>query len=65
MDTNNNVSSKQKQFVAPLPSDSSIIPSIYSVTVKEHESVKWQWLEFPDGNRVVIDYEIVSQETLT
>lgn len=59
MDTNTKVSSKQKQVVAPLPSDSSIMPSIYSITVNENESVKWQWLEFPDGNRVVINYEII------
>jgi hypothetical protein len=64
MNTQNNPSNQKKQIKAPLPSDPSIIPSIYSITIKENESVKWQWLEFPDGNRVVIDYQIVSQKVI-
>jgi hypothetical protein len=64
MNTQNNSSNQKKQIQAPLPSDPSIIPSIYSITIKEHESVKWQWLEFPDGNRVVIDYQIISQKEI-
>jgi hypothetical protein len=64
MSTLNNDSGQKKQIAAPLPSHPSIIPSIYTITIKENESVKWQWLEFPDGNRVVIDYEIISQKTI-
>ena len=45
---------KQKKVVyAPPPSDSSLFTSIYSIEINEDEEVEWQWLELPDGNRVV------------
>lgn len=45
---------------APPPSASYLFTSIYSITLKENQVVEWQWLELPDGNRVVIDYKIIN-----
>ena len=45
---------------APPPSASYLFTSIYSITIKEDQDVEWQWLELPDGNRVVIDYKIIN-----
>ena len=54
---------KQKKVVyAPSPSDSSLFTSIYSIEIDEDEEVDWQWLELPDGNRVVTNYKIVSKQ---
>ena len=55
-----NSQAKQKKVVyAPSPSDSSLFTSIYSIEIDEGEEVDWQWLELPDGNRVVINYKII------
>ncbi|MDJ0570000.1 MAG: hypothetical protein QNJ53_13270 [Pleurocapsa sp. MO_192.B19] len=54
---------KQKKIVyAPSPSDSSLFTSIYSIEIDKDEEVEWQWLELPDGNRVVTNYKILSQQ---
>ena len=54
---------KSKKIVyAPSPSDSSLFTSIYSIEIDADEEVEWQWLELPDGNRVVTDYKILSKE---
>ena len=60
-----NSQAKPKKVVyAPSPSDSSHFTSIYSIEIDEDEEVEWQWLELPDGNRVVTNYRILShQET--
>ena len=52
----------KKVVYAPPPSDSSLFTSIYSIEINEDEEVEWQWLELPDGNRVVTDYKILSQQ---
>ncbi len=57
-----NSQAKQKKVVyAPFPTDSSLFTSIYSIEIDEDEEVEWQWLELPDGNRVVINYKIICQ----
>ena len=48
---------------APPPSASYLFTSIYSITLKEDQDVEWQWLELPDGNRVVIDYKIIDRQS--
>ena len=60
-----NSQKKQKKIVyAPPPTDSDIFISIYSIEINEDEEVEWQWLELPDGNRVVTNYKILrKQET--
>ncbi len=56
---------KPKKIVyAPPPSDSSLLPSIYSIEINEDEEVEWQWLELPDGNRVVTNYKILSKQEM-
>jgi hypothetical protein len=58
-------SSNQKKVVAaPPPTDSEIIPSIYSIEIDVEEEVEWQWLELPDGNRVVTNYKVIHKEEL-
>ncbi len=58
-----NSPSKQKKVVyAPSPSDPSLFTSIYSIEIDENEEVEWQWLELPDGNRVVTNYRIISPQ---
>lgn len=53
---------KQKKVVyAPSPSAPSLFSSIYSIELNEGEQVEWQWLELPDGSRVVTNYKIISQ----
>lgn len=65
MDTQKSVKSNSKKvIIAPEPTDSSIIPSIYSITIAANEEIEWKWLEFPDGNRVVINYNIICPETI-
>lgn len=54
----------KKIVEAPLPSDPSIIPSIYCIEIDRDEEVEWHWLELPDGNRVVTDYKIISKKTI-
>lgn len=44
---------------APPPTDSSILPSIYSIELRNDQEVEWQWTELSDGNRVVIGYKII------
>ena len=57
-----NGKSNQKKIVyAPPPSDSSLFTSIYSIEIDRDREVEWQWLELPDGNRVVTNYKIISQ----
>ena len=56
-----NNTKKTKIVYAPPPSDSTCFSSIYSITLYEHQEVEWQWLEFPDGNRVVIDYKVIER----
>ena len=53
---------RKKVVYAPSPSDSSLLTSIYSIEIDEDEEVEWQWLELPDGNRVVTNYKILSQQ---
>lgn len=60
--SNINSKSNQKKIVyAPPPSDSSLFTSIYSIEIDRDREVEWQWLELPDGNRVVTNYKIISQ----
>ena len=47
---------------APAPTDSSILPSIYWIEVRNDQNVEWQWTELPDGNRVVTNYKIIEKE---
>ena len=47
-----------KTIYAPPPSSSTIFKSIYSIKIYENETVEWQWLYLPDGNRVVVDYKV-------
>ena len=63
--TSVNSPQKPKKIVyAPLPTDSDIFISIYSIEINENEEVEWQWLELPDGNKVVTNYKILrKQET--
>jgi hypothetical protein len=61
----NNISDSRNQkkvIAAPPPTNSEIIPSIYSIKINLDEEVEWQWLELPDGNRVVIDYKIIRKQ---
>ena len=58
MSSINNFSNNQTTIIAPPPSDPEIPPSIYSVQINEGETVEWQWLELPDGHRVVTNYSI-------
>ena len=44
------------------PSAPYLFTSIYSITLKADRDVEWQWLELPDGNRVVIDYKIICRQ---
>ncbi len=62
MSSINNQIKPKKVVHAPPPSDSSLFTSIYSIEINEDEEVEWQWLEFPDGNRVVINFNILSQQ---
>ncbi len=50
-----------KVVYAPSASDSAILNSIYSITISEDQEVEWQWLYLPDGNRVVVDYQVFYQ----
>jgi hypothetical protein len=48
------------QFVpAPPPTHPTIPPSIYGVKLNSTEKVEWEWLDLPDGNRVVTGYKIL------
>ena len=60
MNSTNSETKRKKVVYAPSPTDSSIFASIYSIEINEDEEVEWQWLELPDGNRVVINYKILS-----
>ena len=62
MSSINNPSKQTKVVYAPSPSDPSLFPSIYSIEINEEEEVEWQWLELPDGNRVVTNYKILSKQ---
>ena len=62
MSTINSQIKPKKTVYAPAPSDSSLFTSIYSIEINEEEEVEWQWLELPDGNRVVTNYKILSQK---
>ena len=61
MSSINSQPKRKKVVYAPSPSDSSIFTSIYSIEINEDEEVEWQWLELPDGNRVVTNYKILSK----
>lgn len=56
-----NTQARTRTVRAPLPTDPSIPPSIFSIEVSEEVEVEWQWLELPDGNRVAIDYCIIER----
>lgn len=58
MNFTNDLVNPKKTIIAPPPSDPTIPRSIYSVQVSEGEAVEWQWLELPDGHRVVTRYQI-------
>ncbi len=58
----NNEPKPKKVVYAPSPSDPSLLTSIYSIELDEDEQVEWQWLELPDGNRVVTNYKILSKQ---
>ncbi|MGD1918357.1 MAG: hypothetical protein ACFCAD_05390 [Pleurocapsa sp.] len=53
---------KTRVICPPPPSDSYLFTSIYSITLRADQDVEWQWLELPDGNRVVIDYKIIERQ---
>lgn len=57
----NNKPKSKKTIYAPPPSDPSLFTSIYSIEIDQDEEVEWQWLELPDGNKVIIDYKIICQ----
>ncbi len=57
----NSKSNQKKVVYAPSPTDSYLFTSIYSIEIDEDQEVEWQWLELPDGNRVVTNYKIISQ----
>ncbi len=48
-----------KFIPAPPPTDPAIPPSIYGIEVNADQTVEWEWLKLPDGNRVVTSYKIV------
>ncbi|MGK7899754.1 MAG: hypothetical protein AB4372_40585 [Xenococcus sp. (in: cyanobacteria)] len=52
---------QKKTVYAPPPTASYLFSSIYSIEINEDEEIEWQWLELPDGNRVVINYKILSK----
>jgi hypothetical protein len=56
---------KENTYVlyAPPPTDSSILPSIYWIEVRNDQNVEWQWLELPDGNQVVTNYKIIEKNS--
>ncbi len=57
---------KGKKIVyAPPPTASYLFTSIYSIEINEDEEVEWQWLELPDGNRVVTNYKILKKQETT
>jgi hypothetical protein len=58
----NNNTTNTRVVYAPPPSASYLFASIYSITLKEDQDVEWQWLELPDGNRVVINYKIIHHQ---
>lgn len=47
---------------APLPTDSSILPSIYWIELALDQAVEWLWTVLPDGNRVVTGYKVIGKE---
>ena len=49
---------------APLPSHSHLLRSIYQIEIYENQEVKWKWLLFPDGSRVVTDYQIINNGSI-
>ena len=60
-----NDQTRQKKIVyAPSPSDPSLFTSIYCIEIDEDEEVEWQYLEFPDGSRVVTNYKILSKREI-
>jgi hypothetical protein len=61
-DENLLVKEGKKVVRTPPPSDPSIIPSIYCIVLKQDEEVEWQWLELPDGKRVVTNYKIICKK---
>jgi hypothetical protein len=50
--------SKTYIYMAPPPTDPEIIPSIYSIELREDQEVEWHWTHLPDGNAVVTGYKI-------
>lgn len=50
---------KTRVVYAPPPSDPALFTSIYSIRLYENQDIEWQWLELPDGNRVVFNYKII------
>jgi hypothetical protein len=63
MSNKRNESNSKKIVNAPPPSDLSMFTSIYSIEIEEHQEVEWQWLELPDGNKVVTDYNVIQTKT--
>lgn len=59
MKTTNSNTVNTRIVCPPPPSASYLFTSIYSITLREDQDVEWQWLELPDGNRVVINYKII------
>ena len=59
----NRNTTKKRVVYAPPPSASYLFTSIHSITLREDQDVEWQWLEIPDGNRVVIDYKIINRQS--
>lgn len=47
---------------APLPTDPSILPSIYWIELATDQAVAWLWTVLPDGNRVVTGYKVIGKE---
>ena len=50
--------SKRRIVKTPASTDPSIPNSIFSIEVNEDEEVEWQWLNLPDGHRVVTRYKV-------
>ncbi|MCW6035996.1 hypothetical protein K4A83_06880 [Spirulina subsalsa FACHB-351] len=46
---------------APPPTDPSIPPSIFGIELEGDRDVEWQWLNLPNGHRVVTGYRVVQR----
>jgi hypothetical protein len=57
----NKLPDRTKIVIAPPPTDAQIMPSIYSIEIREDLAVQWLWTDLPDGNRVVTGYKLARE----